>query len=134
VAVSKPKKYRLSLNNEDFTDKGINDISLGYSLCFLNRQDLIRVLYAAIKDKSKIRTTVEIVDVLELGSRVRVLTRDGSEYLADILVGADGVRSQVRNELWRVANDQEPGYIPSRDKSCASSFHTGHCIHYSYLG
>lgn len=70
---------------------------------------VLQVLYDNIKDKTKILTgkRVQSVDMKE--DKVVVKTEDGSLYTGDILVGADGVHSQVRSEMWRLANEQSPG-------------------------
>lgn len=57
------------------------------------------------------------ISVGQLGERARVETKDGSIYTADLVIGADGVRSGVRSELWRHADIEKPGYIPKQDKT-----------------
>ncbi|RYP20387.1 hypothetical protein DL765_002845 [Monosporascus sp. GIB2] len=59
-----------------------------------------------------------------IGENARVETKDGSVYTGDIVIGADGVRSHVRRELWRIADSENPGYIPKRDKTGIVSFYT----------
>ena len=56
------------------------------------------------------------VNILQ-GGEVQVETKDGSVYTGDILIGADGVRSHVRREIWRIADFEKPGYISERDKT-----------------
>lgn len=81
---------------------------------------LLQVLYNNIRDKTKILTgkRVQKVDLNDDG--VVVQTSDGSTYTGDILIGADGIHSAVRGEMWRLANEQSPGWIPSDEHSCKS--------------
>ncbi|KAH8896928.1 FAD-binding domain-containing protein [Thozetella sp. PMI_491] len=89
----------------------------GYPITFLDRQMVLQVLYENIKDKTKILTKkhVQRVDVNDHG--VVVKTADGSSYVGDILVGADGIHSSVRGEMWRIANEKAPGWIPIDEPS-----------------
>ncbi|KAH0846650.1 hypothetical protein AYO21_08051 [Fonsecaea monophora] len=84
----------------------------GYPIIFLDRQMVLRVLYENIRDKSKILTNKRVRDVEVSDDGVAVTTTDNSVYRGDILVGADGIHSQVRNEMWRIANKSSPGWIP----------------------
>jgi 2-polyprenyl-6-methoxyphenol hydroxylase-like FAD-dependent oxidoreductase len=81
---------------------------------FLDRQQLIQILYNNLKDKSKIHTDKRIVHVDLKESGVEITTKDGSMIAGDILVGADGVHSTVRSEMWRIANTTRPGYISDK--------------------
>jgi 2-polyprenyl-6-methoxyphenol hydroxylase-like FAD-dependent oxidoreductase len=78
----------------------------GYDLCFLDRHVLIRTLYDAIRDKSKIHRSAEVlkVETKDTTSKVTITTKDGTEYTGDILVGADGVNSRIRQEMWTRRN------------------------------
>jgi 2-polyprenyl-6-methoxyphenol hydroxylase-like FAD-dependent oxidoreductase len=78
---------------------------------------VLQVLYDNIRDKTKVltRKRVQKVELLEDG--VVVNTTDGSSYKGDILVGADGIHSSVREEMWRIANEISPGWIPSDERS-----------------
>jgi 2-polyprenyl-6-methoxyphenol hydroxylase-like FAD-dependent oxidoreductase len=38
-------------------------------------------------------------------------------YTGHILAGADGVNSKARSEMWRLAEEQDPGLVKD-DKTC----------------
>jgi 2-polyprenyl-6-methoxyphenol hydroxylase-like FAD-dependent oxidoreductase len=77
---------------------------------------VLQVLYENIKDKSKLLKNTRVTKV-EMGSdSVTAIAADGTKYTGDILVGADGIHSQVRQEMWRIADEISPGYIPSSEK------------------
>jgi 2-polyprenyl-6-methoxyphenol hydroxylase-like FAD-dependent oxidoreductase len=66
------------------------------------RGDLERVLYATLKDGVLVRfgTTVEAFRQEEEGSHVSVTFSDGATDRFDLLVGADGVHSQLRKQAF----------------------------------
>jgi 2-polyprenyl-6-methoxyphenol hydroxylase-like FAD-dependent oxidoreductase len=78
---------------------------------------VLLVLYDNIKDKNKVLTTKRVQGVEITDDDVVVRTSDGSFYEGDILVGADGIHSTVRGEMWKIANKQSPGWIPSIEAS-----------------
>jgi 2-polyprenyl-6-methoxyphenol hydroxylase-like FAD-dependent oxidoreductase len=82
---------------------------------FLDRQMVLQALYDHIQDKSKVILSkrVERIDPIEGGVIVR--TKDGSSYTGDIAIGADGMHSATRNEMWRIANAVQPRYIPANE-------------------
>lgn len=82
---------------------------------------VLQVLYDNIQDKSKILVNKKVQNVKMTEDGVVVKTSDGSSYEGDILVGADGIHSSVREEMWRIANDLSPGWIPSDERSCELS-------------
>lgn len=92
----------------------------GYPITFLDRQMVLQVLYDNIRDKTKILTNKRVQKVNLKDDGVIVQTSDGSIYKGDILVGADGIHSIVRGEMWRIANEMSPGWIPSNEHSCKS--------------
>ncbi|KAK5207798.1 hypothetical protein LTR72_007405 [Exophiala xenobiotica] len=89
----------------------------GYPITFLDRQMVLQVLYDNIRDKTKVLTRKRVQNVELLEDGVVVNTTDGSSYKGDILVGADGIHSSVREEMWRIANEISPGWIPSDERS-----------------
>jgi hypothetical protein len=72
---------------------------------------VLQVLYENIKDKTKILTKKRVEKVEMTDDGVVVTTSDKSSYNGDILVGADGIHSSVRGEMWRIANEMSPGWI-----------------------
>ncbi|KAJ6117373.1 hypothetical protein N7512_007098 [Penicillium capsulatum] len=83
---------------------------LGYAYIFLDRRNLIQVLFDSLSDKSKIRTSCEVSTITALDGRTQVILKDGTSVEGDILVGADGVHSSLRNEMWRIAEIETPSY------------------------
>ncbi|KAG7425235.1 FAD-dependent monooxygenase andE [Fusarium oxysporum f. sp. raphani] len=81
----------------------------GYPMVFLDRQMLLKVLYDNIKDKSKILTNKRVVRTELANGGVHAVTSDRTIIAGDILVGADGVHSTVRSEMWRLAGRLSPG-------------------------
>lgn len=76
---------------------------------------VLQILYENIKDKTKILPNKRVIKVqLEQGG-VQAFTGDGHIYKGDILIGADGIHSTVRNEMWRLSEKISPGYVPASE-------------------
>ncbi|OGM51014.1 putative monooxygenase [Aspergillus bombycis] len=75
----------------------------GYSYLWMDRKALLEVLYSRISDKSKVLTQKRVATVHHTENSVEVTTTDGSRYSSDILVGADGTHSRIRQEMVRLA-------------------------------
>ncbi|KAH7220193.1 hypothetical protein BKA60DRAFT_596489 [Fusarium oxysporum] len=60
-------------------------------------------------DKSKILTNKRVVRTELANGGVHAVTSDRTIIAGDILVGADGVHSTVRSEMWRLAGRLSPG-------------------------
>jgi 2-polyprenyl-6-methoxyphenol hydroxylase-like FAD-dependent oxidoreductase len=82
------------------------------------RSDLIRSLYSNLKDKSKVYPNKRVTRVEPTEAGVKVLTEDGSVWTGSIVVGADGVRSMVRREMWRIAREQKSDLLGEEDGKC----------------
>ena len=67
----------------------------------IHRADIHGSLLENLEKKPNVEfhSSTEIVDYEETANGVKVFARDGREFSADILIGADGVRSIVRQKL-----------------------------------
>ncbi|KAJ1324129.1 FAD dependent monooxygenase [Microdochium nivale] len=96
----------------------------GYPTSILSRHKLVTVLYDHVQSKERMlvnRKVVRIESSVEAGSEsegpARVHTADGDVFEAQLVVGADGVRSFVRSEMWRLADAaSNGGGIPASDR------------------
>ncbi|KAL5357442.1 hypothetical protein BJX96DRAFT_144476 [Aspergillus floccosus] len=75
----------------------------GFPVAFLDRQKLLDILYRNYPDKTNIITKTKVTEVRKLDGGVCVSTDDGTLYHGDLVVGADGVHSRIRSEMWRLA-------------------------------
>jgi 2-polyprenyl-6-methoxyphenol hydroxylase-like FAD-dependent oxidoreductase len=71
-------------------------------MAFLERRQLLKVLYNNLRDKTKIYSSCKALEICLTDTGVRVKT-DGEVFEGDIVVGADGVHSHVRREMERLA-------------------------------
>jgi 2-polyprenyl-6-methoxyphenol hydroxylase-like FAD-dependent oxidoreductase len=92
----------------------------GYDFQFGERTKYLDVFYANIKDKSKIHLGKNVTLVEQSDSCVTVKCDDGTSYRGDILAGADGVRSKVREEMWSLASSSVPKLV-EHDKNGRST-------------
>jgi len=80
----------------------------GYDFQFGERTKYLEVFYDKIKNKSKILLNKNITSVEQSDNGVTVKCDDGTSYHGDVLAGADGVRSKIREEMWRLAAQGSP--------------------------
>ncbi|CAH0052490.1 unnamed protein product [Clonostachys solani] len=75
----------------------------GFDLRFTERRTVLKILYDKIQAKDKVHTSKRVSKIEHVGDKVEITTLDGSSYTADIVIGADGIHSPVRGEMWRNA-------------------------------
>lgn len=88
-----------------------------YEATFIDRQQVLRVLYEHVWDKQKVHVNKRMQRVQHSSTGVTVQCTDGTAYEGDVLLGADGVYSAVRQEMWRLADEAEPGVISDKERN-----------------
>ncbi len=118
----------------------------GFPYITVFRPDLLQVLVDAVRAKKRdaIHLGRRVVGVAQSGGRVTLLLEDGKAAVGDALIGADGVHSVVRRELfggdnsrffgmiaWRgvIPIERVPSHI-SRNKATNWIGVGGHVVHY----
>jgi 2-polyprenyl-6-methoxyphenol hydroxylase-like FAD-dependent oxidoreductase len=67
----------------------------------------LSLLYEAQPNKSKLLTNKKVANIEENEQGVKVTTKDGSVYEGDIVIGADGIWSTVREHMWKEMENDE---------------------------
>lgn len=88
---------------------------------------LLQILYKNIGYKHRILTKQRVKRVDLRTDGVRVHTEEGSTFTGDMVVGADGVHSVIRKEMWRIGKEVSPGYFPDNETS-RWSCHPPNCL------
>ena len=91
---------------------------MGYKLSWMQRRELIQILYDHLQDKSKVHVFKELLIIEQLDRGVKAITKDGATFVGDILVGADGVHSRTRKEMWKIADSEDASYGTERMAKC----------------
>nr|BBD84643.1 putative monooxygenase [Cordana terrestris] len=91
--------------------------SFGYPAAFLERQKFLEILYSKLQHKERVHTGQKVVSICYEKSTVIVKTASGDEYSADLVVGADGVHSTVRSEMWKHMAGVKPGISTASNSS-----------------
>ncbi|MCM2569860.1 FAD-dependent monooxygenase [Achromobacter xylosoxidans] len=111
----------------------------------LRRTDLVQVLHAAVRDRAEIRLATTVADCSQDAHGVDVTLSDGSQLRADLLIGADGVRSALRARVFGASTAvpsplgyRYAAYDVDDDTGMASDFVSyatpGHQVEYHGLG
>lgn len=86
-----------------------------------SREACITQLYNNLPDKSKVHTNKRLQRIEHTVDTVRVHLADGSVEEGDMVIGADGVHSVVRLQMWEYASKHAPTTIPESDKAALFS-------------
>lgn len=87
----------------------------------VERRYLLKVLYDLLPDQSRVQVDTKVASLEhDQSGKVTVKVEDGRVYKGDLVVGADGVHSRVRNEIWRLADEEQPGFIKDKEKNSKS--------------
>lgn len=89
----------------------------GYPFSFMDRHFLLQTLFNRILDKSKILLAKRVSRIDHSRDFVSVQCRDGATYTGDVVVGADGVHSIVRNEMWRHMSIADPASLKKNERT-----------------
>lgn len=63
------------------------------------RQDVLKILFDSLEDKSPVFASKRVTSVRDLGDLAMVEAADGDSFTCDFVAGADGVRSTVREAI-----------------------------------
>ncbi|QPC80413.1 hypothetical protein HYE68_011165 [Fusarium pseudograminearum] len=95
----------------------------GYPTIFIDRQMLMQALYDNLNSTDSVYPGQGVVSVTELDDGIQVTTDKGKVFKGQILIGADGIYSTVRKEMWRIANEASPGYFPADEWSSVPCYY-----------
>lgn len=90
----------------------------GYPIVFLERRILVQTLYDHIQDKSKVLTSEKVVTVKNSPSHVTVTTSTGKSFTGDMVAGADGINSTIRQKMWEESQSIDPTWIDPSEIEC----------------
>ncbi|KAK8071479.1 monooxygenase [Apiospora hydei] len=88
-------------------------IRMSYPLALVQRSTLLHSLERHLRPGKggHVLTGKRVDTIKQDDAGVTVYCTDGSSYQGDIVVGADGVRSKVRQEMWRASEEEGIGNI-----------------------
>ncbi|PWY78296.1 monooxygenase [Aspergillus heteromorphus CBS 117.55] len=107
----------------NFYPKVVGD-RFGFPIAFLDRQKFLEILYEKHRSKQNILTGKKVTEVRRLKNGTAVVAADGSVYEGDLVVGADGVHSRIRSEMWRMAEEGQPGFVSRSERTCMTVEYT----------
>lgn len=97
---------------------GILEKRHGYPLLFTQRYEVLCAMHEHVRDKHRILTGTRVERVETHPDHALVRCVDGTTIRAQIVVGADGLHSTVRREMWRNADEAgDKGWIPAKDRA-----------------
>ncbi|EXJ91487.1 hypothetical protein A1O3_00035 [Capronia epimyces CBS 606.96] len=94
----------------------------GYPILFFEREELLHILYGHLKDKRNVLTSKKVVKLESNIGGVRAVTADGSIFVGDMVVGADGVHSFTRRTMWHIMSETEPELAEKESKAMTCEY------------
>lgn len=88
---------------------------LGYRCIFFDRQWLLKVLYDHLVHKDRVKLNKKVYQVKLVPGGVEVHTKDGDTFKGSMVVGADGIHSTVRTEMFRLAGEMQPDHFDQEE-------------------
>lgn len=85
----------------------------GYAYYHAHRADLIEALTAGL-DQTRLKMNTKVLSVSQDESCARVTCESGEVIEADIVIGADGIHSTVRDQWFRSDTPRQSGYVTWR--------------------
>ncbi|KAI8191996.1 FAD-dependent monooxygenase paxM [Colletotrichum sp. SAR 10_86] len=95
----------------------------GRCTAFMERKFWLSCIYNTIKDKSRVRTNSGVASFAESAEGVEVTTESGEILKGDILLGADGVHSHVRNLLAEKLDSTDAAAAQKMRECYVSTYH-----------
>ncbi|KAL3480509.1 hypothetical protein BJX99DRAFT_244257 [Aspergillus californicus] len=113
-------QYYTEAGNKIFEDKGATVLHErhGYPLSFLDRHKVLEILYDHLgPDQCKVFLNKKVTHVEDVPGGVVVHCKDGSQWTGDMAVGADGIHSTIRTEIWnRLDKEHHPRNSVTRER------------------
>lgn len=78
----------------------------GFPIAFLDRQKLLEILYRRYPHPERIHLNTKVTSISSARDEVSVVTAGGNVYRGHLIVGADGIHSQVRTAMWEQAEQR----------------------------
>ncbi|OAA50981.1 FAD-dependent monooxygenase [Beauveria brongniartii RCEF 3172] len=72
---------------------------VGYGPLFLERRKLLEIMADGLEDKFSTRTSIRVLSLEESSEHVTIALSNGQSMSADLVIGADGVHSCVRDAI-----------------------------------
>ncbi|KAH8645851.1 putative FAD-dependent monooxygenase [Tricladium varicosporioides] len=106
TAIAKSDFFRHCIKNHQFP------------IPVLERRAFLQILYDGLDEasKAKVKPGKNVTEVFQDDNGVRVTLQDGTTEEGDLILGCDGVHSNVRNAMWNNANTAIPGMITTAEK------------------